>query len=279
MAIETPTSTNQTQALQLALRDRGTDTPALNTDAIGIQHIGRQLCQVNSDGTYQQIQLVPELPDGVTTIMCLGDSQTLGTGGDSPTLSTMEGIGGDATGGYREPLWNLLIGGGVITNSAAFYTGTQTATTSNLPSNQLKHEGHSGFTCANINTNFATYWGSAPAGMIILKIGVNDMNNGASAATAAASVGGCIANCAAIAGLSVPILYIAPFLGSAISAKPPAVVAAIPDGIAAQRNAGVRVRGINGTQFGAAADTLHQNYFGYRLEAGAIFKALTTLVF
>lgn len=245
--------------------------------------------EFTADGvTWQKLGPYPlALPAGVSTIMCLGDSQVQGTGGgttgSAAPVGAMMGIGGDTTGGFREPLWRLLAEAGLIPNgNAQTFVGGVATTSANFPLDLTHaHEGHPGFTTADINANIAAYVAANPATMFIYKIGANNMGSAGlnqSAAVAAAAVQASIAVVAAAAP-GIPILYATPYFGSDISAKRAAFIALIPGIIATLRNQSIRVNWVDVSQCGPAADTLHQNFFGYRAEAGLIFKALTTLVF
>ena len=104
----------------------------------------------------------------VVTIMPLGDSITSGQG---------------APGGYRLPLYNLLIGAGISIQ----FVGSDVSNGGTLPTSQIHHEGHSGFMIAGGTTPRGYYAGLTehintwlgPAGVdpdiILVMIGTNDV--------------------------------------------------------------------------------------------------------
>jgi lysophospholipase L1-like esterase len=57
-----------------------------------------------------------------------------------------------------------------------------------FPATRIKHEGHAGFTSAQILSNIATYWTANPADNVLLHLGTNDALALTAAATTAANV-------------------------------------------------------------------------------------------
>lgn len=256
--------------------------------------------------TAKKVYVPPSLPGSVTSIMLLGDSLTLGSNSNNCFPATANncainlGIGSDATSGYADTLFDLIGQAGLTVvgplgsgTDSQFFRGTQTATTFNRLSR--KHEGHNGFclsavggfciTASSIADQFATYWASAPASMVILMGGSNDLNNGATGAQAATSLAAAL-DAIYVTAPGIKILFVYPPAGSATSAKASAFKAAGDVVIGARVAAGMKVWSVdasatnllrdgNGGAAGAFfADTIHPNYMGYRILAGIIFRAL-----
>ncbi|MCF7734364.1 MAG: Ig-like domain-containing protein [Akkermansiaceae bacterium] len=98
-------------------------------------------------------------------ILPLGDSITDGSAFDSP----------DGTGGYRGPLYDLLVAAGYEVD----YVGTSTVNSEQLV--EKEHEGHSGWTISQIDANVAGWLNAiADPDFILLHIGTNDFRDGVS---------------------------------------------------------------------------------------------------
>ncbi|WP_225848627.1 FG-GAP-like repeat-containing protein [Streptomyces sp. HPF1205] len=91
-------------------------------------------------------------------VMPLGDSITVGTG--SATWSS-----------YRLPLWNLV---GAQSRYTVRYVGSQAG--GQLP--DLSHEGHSGYMIDDIRAGIDQWIGAAHPDVVLLHIGVNDLDRG-----------------------------------------------------------------------------------------------------
>jgi lysophospholipase L1-like esterase len=102
--------------------------------------------------------------DGAIRIMPLGDSNTTGTVG----------------GAYRSDLWQLLTSDGI----AVDFVGSNTGGPTPLP--DKNHEGHGGWTIAQIDQNATAWMQTCQPDLVLLQIGTNDMYTDASAAGAPA---------------------------------------------------------------------------------------------
>lgn len=105
----------------------------------------------------------------MVAVMPLGDSVTRGN--NATDLS-----------GYRKPLYDLIVAG----SQTVTFTGTQSQGTGLA---QPKHEGHSGFTIAQLRRDILTWLTTSPTNVALLLAGVNDLvahlDPGASAHAAA----------------------------------------------------------------------------------------------
>ena len=104
------------------------------------------------------------------SIMPLGDSITKGTGTCSPPDEYLNCIG------YREDLWNLLVGDGHSVN----FVGSQGTPYQYLYSHDNDHEGHGGWNTNDIKNNIygsgLNWLENYPADIILLHIGSNDFS-------------------------------------------------------------------------------------------------------
>lgn len=251
---------------------------------------------------------LPVLNSVFTSIMNLGDSTILGSGSTNGYPATagnaqiMMGIGGGATQGsnaYLDALFDLMrLSGNVPVGSngsgtdTEFFRGAVASDTFNRVSRQ--HEGHNGwglsttggFVAAGsaIASQFAAIWAAKPAAAIVLIAGINELNNGATGAQAAASLTTCLQQIVTTAGNNIPVLFVKPPMGSGVSAKEAAWSAAADTVVASQAatgqkvwsaNAGGALKDGNGGTAGAMFfDTLHLNYHGGRALAGIVWKGL-----
>jgi lysophospholipase L1-like esterase len=81
------------------------------------------------------------------------------------------------TNAYRYPLWRLLVG------SQFDFVGSQSNGGESFPDND--HEGHSGFTLAQLDSNVASYLALNDPDLILIHAGINDIVTGITGAVAA----------------------------------------------------------------------------------------------
>ncbi|MBP7935667.1 MAG: hypothetical protein KA354_13555 [Phycisphaerae bacterium] len=101
-------------------------------------------------------------------IMPLGDSITVG-------------VGDDSNGGYRGPLYQMLIS----TTSAVDFVGSQIGGTIT----DRNHEGHSGWRADQIRDSIPGWLTAAPPDIILLHIGTNDITQGQQAPGTVTEIG------------------------------------------------------------------------------------------
>ena len=97
--------------------------------------------------------------------------------------SIVQGIDAVGEGGFRRPLYQMLIGAGYSVD----FVGSQHNGT--IEDFDHDHEGHSGWRAENIRDNITGWLNSTPADVILLHIGTNDISDNQGAASTAAEIG------------------------------------------------------------------------------------------
>lgn len=197
----------------------------------------------------------------VLRVMPLGDSITFGQG--SPTES-----------GYRKPLWNM------IAERQTRYTVRFVGSQSNGDLPQPRNEGHPGYTIGQIQSGLDGWLAAARPDIILLHIGINDLNRNVEVGHAADRLAELIDRIYADRpGVSVVLMGLIPTTEGLQS-----LVATYNARAAAlQRTEQERGRAfwyvtppaLTGAQM---TDTLHPNDAGYQRMAAAFFPALSTAV-
>jgi lysophospholipase L1-like esterase len=113
---------------------------------------------------------------GVIKIMPLGDSITWGEGSASAQPPDYIASPRPHDGGYRAPLYRALTDGGVSNESFVFVGSVQTGPPW-MPEEQQHHEGHPGFTIAQVLA-LAPTWSAFAADIALIMLGSNDMHEG-----------------------------------------------------------------------------------------------------
>lgn len=187
-------------------------------------------------------------------IMPLGDSITYG-------------VGSSTTSSYRAALWDRLVG-----NSVDF-VGTQRS--GQLP--DTDHQGHSGWTIAQIaGIADATLVTHRP-NVVTLHIGTNDMNRNIEVAQAPARLGALIDQILVAApDATVLVATLVPANNATVQARVAEYNRQIPSVVAQRANAGKHVRLVSMAAVTTAdlADTLHPNDAGYRKMSDAFFAGI-----
>lgn len=106
-------------------------------------------------------------------VLPLGDSITKGCGTDAGPSNNWNAVCGSSdTGGYRAPLWAALTAAGYN----ATFVGTQVDGPSWLPASGASHEGHPGWTTAQI-LNILPQWAPTDPDYILVHLGTNDIGH------------------------------------------------------------------------------------------------------
>ncbi|MEV6706549.1 cellulose binding domain-containing protein [Micromonospora wenchangensis] len=190
--------------------------------------------------------------NGGVRVMPLGDSITDGF---------------NVPGGYRIELWQRMVADGYRVD----FVGSMFNGPSNLGDHD--HEGHSGWTIAQIDANVVNWLRNTTPRTVLLHIGTNDMYNASGAPTRLSTLIDKITNTAPNADVFVATII--PRNGTESAVR--TFNAAIPGIVQSKVNAGKRVHLVD--MFSAVgtadlADGIHPNATGYRKMATTWYNAL-----
>ncbi|HEY3479798.1 MAG TPA: FG-GAP-like repeat-containing protein [Streptomyces sp.] len=192
----------------------------------------------------------------VLRVMPLGDSITWG-------------VGSATTSSYRAPLWNLVAG---QSRYAVRFVGSQASGTLPDPSN----EGHSGYIIQQIRDGVDGWLAGARPDVVLLHIGVNDLNRGIDTAHApdrfADLIDRVFADRPGITVLAMGVIPTSPGLESAAAAYNASIKALAGP----EQQAGKKFRYVEPPALTSAemVDHLHPNDAGYLRMANAFSPAL-----
>ncbi len=195
------------------------------------------------------------VPNGATVIMPLGDSIT-----DGLTVP----------GGYRIKLWSSI----QTLGAKIDFVGSM----SNGPAElgDKNHEGHSGWTISQIDTNINGWMDTYKPKIVLLHIGTNDIGQNLDLANAPNRLSALIDKiCAKLpAGGKLYVATLVPLSGQ--DAKINSYNSAIPGIVQSKVSAGkpVYVVSMSGVTLGDLADGVHPNRTGYDKMADAWFAAI-----
>lgn len=193
-------------------------------------------------------------PGPVLRIMPLGDSNTTGTVG----------------GGYRTDLYQLLASDGAAPN----LVGSNLGGPESLP--DKNHEGHGGWTIAQIAANAPAWLRTYRPDLVLLQIGTNDTRDEAPAASASARLAALLDTMLAVAPeVQVLVATIPPIDDPVRERRVRAFNAAVPAIVAArERVSYVDVHGavLQPRDF---SDSVHLNWGGYSKIASRWYAAIT----
>ena len=128
---------------------------------------------------------LPARAQGAFRLLSLGDSIAAGSSSEARPPSWPAGNDA-ASGGWRSALYFGLVDSGVPADALQF-VGSQSSGPDEVPAAQRMHEGHPGWTCAQLTAINGT-WAPLAPDAILLMCGTNDSNHGNSAATFAADM-------------------------------------------------------------------------------------------
>ena len=107
-------------------------------------------------------------------VLALGDSLTFGCGSDAAPPNWFACCL-PTSGGYRAPLWAALNSSSI--NASVLMVGTESSGPAYVPVEQRAHEGHPGWTIAQIAT-LRNKWVSVAPDVVLLMAGTNDIGQG-----------------------------------------------------------------------------------------------------
>ena len=199
-------------------------------------------------------------------IMPLGDSITYGVGDESNH------------GGYRGPLYDLLVNAG----DAVDFVGTLTGGAIPDPNN----EGHSGWRADQVRDQLNTWLTLNPPDIVLLHIGTNDITAGETVSTITAEIGQILDIVDAFeAAHGRPITVVVARIinrNDSFSGETTTLNGSIADMVDARAAAGDLVTVVDQeaalTYPNDLADTLHPNAGGYAKMAGVWYAALVPLL-
>lgn len=111
----------------------------------------------------------------IVKILPLGDSITWGAGSTAQPPDYVAAATTD-DGGYRAPLYFSLLSAG-WPNSSFTFVGSQTSGPAWFPAEQRHHEGHPGWTTAQVASIWKT-WTAFQADVTLVHLGTNDIHEG-----------------------------------------------------------------------------------------------------